>query len=263
LRVESQKNLRIVETAAGARASRPAPPACFAVKPPEDVRLVFDARAGGVSLYRRAFREGGRAQLFAWASRETAARYPEFVYAPDGATEEGHALLFAALFRDAGWVGAHRGVRAAEAQEAARGAALVELYEARRECAALKYALELDSAADPRSAALAEAYVSLFGAATGFRHEASTRLLDADEDFRAATALRARLFAAGFGEHLRARYGRRWYASRAAGDELIDVWNTASRYGAEELSRLVWGGEAGFELLAEELTVALEGGDGI
>jgi hypothetical protein len=132
-----------------------------------------------------------------------------------------------------------------------------------RRCAALKYALELDSAADPRSAALAEAYVSLFTDATGFRHEASTRLLDAEEDFSAADTLRARLFAAGFGEHLRGRHGRRWYASRSAGDELIDVWNTASRYGAEELSRLVWGGEVGFELLADELTAALEGGDGV
>jgi hypothetical protein len=260
VRVETQKNLH-VET--GPRGQKPSAPECFAVKPPEDVRLAVDARGAGVGLYRRAFREGGRAQMLAWASRETAARYPEFVHSPDGATGEGHALLFASLFRDAGWVGAHRRVRAAEAWEVARGAALVELYEARRECAALKYALELDEGTDPRSAALSEAYVAFFGEATGFRHEASTRLLDADVDFRAATALRGRLFAAGFGEHLRERHGRRWYASRAAGDELIDVWNTASRYGAEELSRLVWGGEAGFELLADELTAVLEGGDGV
>jgi len=262
VRAESQKNLRIIDTATAARASKPSAPACFAVKPPEDVRLAFDARGSGASLYRRAFREAGRAQMFAWASRETAARYPEFVYSPDRATEQGHALLFASLFRDAAWVGAHRGVRTGEAWEVARGAALVEMYEARRECAALKYALELDAAADPRSAALSEAYVALFGDATGFRHEAATRLLDSDEDFGAATALRARLFAAGFGEHLRARHGRRWYASRGAGDELVDVWNTASRYGAEELSRLVWGGEPAFELLADELTAVLEGGDG-
>ncbi|HLM59143.1 MAG TPA: hypothetical protein VK422_23765 [Pyrinomonadaceae bacterium] len=258
VRVESQKNLRVDS---GERAGKSARPACFAVKPPEDVRLVLDPRRGGVSFYRRALREGGRAQMFAWASAEQSARYPEFVYHPDGATGEGHALLLSSLLRDAGWVGAHRRVRATEAEEVVRGVALVELYEARRECAALKYALSLDAAPDSRSAQLAEEYVSSFGAATGFRHSASTRLLDADADFGAARSLRARLFAAGFAEHLRGRHGRRWHLSRAAGDELIDVWNTAARYAVEELARLVWGGESGFELLAEDLTGVLEGGD--
>jgi hypothetical protein len=73
--------------------------------------------------------------------------------------------------------------------------------------------------------------------------------------------LRARLFAAGMAEHLRARHGRRWYASSAAGDELRDVWNTASRYTVEELARLVWGGELSFELLADELNAAVSEDD--
>ncbi|HEV2859789.1 MAG TPA: hypothetical protein VGX48_02130 [Pyrinomonadaceae bacterium] len=260
VRVESQKNLRVDS---GERAGKSARPACFAVQPPGDVRLVVDLRRGGVIFYRHAFREGGRAQMFAWASAEQAARHPEFVYHPDGATGEGHALLLSSLFRDAGWVGAHRGVRATEAAEVVRGVALVELYEARRECAALKYALSLDAAGDARSAQLAEEYVSGFRAATGFRHDASTRLLDADADFGAARSLRARLFAAGFAEQLRGRHGRRWYLSRGAGDELIDVWNTAARHSVEELARLVWGGELGFELLAEDLTGVLERVDGV
>ena len=64
----------------------------------------------------------------------------------------------------------------------------------------------------------------------------------------------------GFGEHLRTRHGRRWFSSRAAGDELIDVWNTASRHTVEELARLVWGGALSFDLMADTLTAALEAG---
>ncbi|MDQ5836727.1 MAG: hypothetical protein M3379_08110, partial [Acidobacteriota bacterium] len=78
--------------------------------------------------------------------------------------------------------------------------------------------------------------------------------------FRSATTLRARLFAAGLGEHLRTRHGRRWFASRAAGDELIDVWSTASRYTVEELARLLWSGALSFDLMADTLTAALESG---
>jgi hypothetical protein len=266
VRAESQQNLRLD---AAPRPSKKRWSAAFAVEPPADVRLVLGARAHGANFFRQTFREAGRAQMFAWASRETAARYPEHVRAPDAAAERGHAFLLAGLFRDAAWLGEHRGIRATEAQEIAAAVALVELFEARGECAALLYALALDSAPDVRSEQLAEEYVSRHAAATGFRHDAATRLCDASDFqdgiadagrpgglFRAATDLRARLFAAAFSEHLRSRYGRRWFASRAAGDELIDVWNTASRHPVEELARLVWGGQLSFDLLADVLLAA-------
>jgi hypothetical protein len=256
VRVESQKNLRVED---GPRPSKHAQTACFPVSPPEDVRLVVGAREAGLDFYWQSFHEGGRAQLFAWASRDTAARHPEFVYAPDASAEEGHARLLSGLFREPSWLTEARGMRATEAAEVASHAALLELYEARRECAGLRYALALDAAKGARSEQLAEEYVSGFGGATGFSHHAATALAEADEWFQSATNLRARLFAAGFGEHLRTRYGRRWFSSRVAGDELIDVWNTASRYGAEELARLVWGGVLSFDLLADALTAALDG----
>jgi hypothetical protein len=254
VRVESQRNLR-VEDAGGALAETE----CFAVRPPEDVRLVVGSREGGLYFQRRGFREGGRAQVFAWASRDAAARHPEFVYAPDGATEGGHALLFSHLFAEPRWLAAQRGMRATEASEAARAASLLELYEARRDCARLRHALALDAAGDARAERLAEEYASRFTEATGFRHGAASNLRDADEWFASATNLRARLFAAGLREHLRSRHGRRWFASRAAGEELVDVWNTASRYGAEELARLLWGGELSFDLLADASLGGLEG----
>jgi hypothetical protein len=255
VRVEAQSNLHVEDVRRPSKAGT----ACFPVSPPDNVRLVVGAREAGLDFDRRSFHEGGRAQMFAWASRDTAARRPEFVYAPDAATEEGHARLMSGLFREPSWIAEARGTRATEADEAAGHAALVDLYEARRECARLRLALALDAAKGARSEQLSEEYVSLFGGATGFRHHAAAALRDADEWFRSATALRARLFAAGFGEHLRTRHGRRWFSSRAAGDELIDIWNTASRHSAEELARLVWGGALSFDLMADVLTAALVG----
>jgi hypothetical protein len=244
------------------RAGKAAGSACFAVAPPEDVRLVVGAGAGGVGFLQRSLAEGGRAQMFAWASRETSRRHPEFIRAPDRATESGHGLLLAWLLREPAWLEARRGLRAAEAAALARRAALLDLYRARRECASVARALALDRAEGGRSEQSAEEYAAVFTEATGFRHEAATHLLDADAWFQSATSLRARLFAAGLREHLRGRHGRRWFGSRGAGEELIDVWNTASRYRVEELAKLLWGGEPSFELLADASTAALAGRDG-
>ncbi len=259
VRAGSQPNLRLDEEP---RPGKRADTACFAVDPSGDVRLVVGAAAGGLEFQRRSFMEGGRAQVLAWASRESSRRYPEFVYPPDGATEAGHGLLLSSLFREPAWLAARRGTRAAEAEETARTAALLDLYGARRECASVIYALALERGGDVRSDGLAEEYASLHTDATGFRHDAATRLLDADGWFESATALRARLFAASLREHLRARHGRRWFESSRAGEELIDVWNTASRYRVEELGRLLWGGELSFDLLADASAAALGGTDG-
>jgi hypothetical protein len=107
---------------------------------------------------------------------------------------------------------------------------------------------------------LAGEYAVLLTEATAFQHAPATHLLDAEEATAAAEHLRARLCAASLAEHLRARHGRRWFNARAAGDELVDIWNTASRYHAEDLARLAWGGQIEFDLLAEALTTAVDGG---
>src|SRR5437763_15310822 len=192
VRVESQRNLFIDDVVRPAKCARSA---CFAVRPPEDVRLVVGARVSGLDFYRQTFREGARAQVFAWASRDESARYPEFVRATDAATEEGHAFLLSGLFREPSGFADGRGMRETEAREVARFSALLNLYETRRDCARLRYALALDGAKDARSERLAEECASLFGEATGFCHQAGAGLLDADEWFRSATGLRARLFA--------------------------------------------------------------------
>ncbi|HEX8474302.1 MAG TPA: hypothetical protein VF666_09745 [Pyrinomonadaceae bacterium] len=254
IRVETQSNIRIDDEA---RPLKRAGASSFGIDVPDEIYLVVNPQSTGARLYRDFFQQAGRAQVWAWASRDVAQRYPEFIYAPDGATREGHALLFGSLFQEAAWHAEQFGLRETEAKDAARTFALAEMYEIRLCCARLGYGLALRDAADARSEQLAETYATLHTEATGFRYEAATSLFDASEADGASVRLRASLFAAGLREYLRERYGRRWWNARGTGDELIDVWNTASRYRVEELARLIGAGELDFDLLADNLVATM------
>lgn len=229
---------------------------CFAPSVPEDVRLVIAPR-DGADFYRRFFQGAARARHLAWVSPEGAARYPEFVHSPDASVPAGFAFLFRFLLTDPAWIERHMGVAANVAREVAAGCALVELHGARRACALALDQMELHRSADARSEAAAETYAERLAAATGFRQTAARRLFDAlGEGATATTDVRALLLAASLGEYLRTRHGTRWWASRAAGDELIDVWSTASRYPAEELAALLGTPHPDAELSAHFLSSA-------
>ncbi|HEV2800116.1 MAG TPA: hypothetical protein VGW12_06455 [Pyrinomonadaceae bacterium] len=259
IRVSRQANVRIETTAAGRVA---ACAACFALKPPEDVRFVY-RNEGGASYYRKFLETAGRAQHFAWASHELAERYPEFVYTPDDTTRAGFAFLFGDLLTDASWLAAHRNVRPSEASEIARACALVELYRTRLACVRLQQQRALEAATDTRSEYLAEAYAASLSETTNFAAHPSLFLRDLipvglhEEGGECASSpspavyLRARLFAVALGEYFRTRHGHRWWSSNRAADELIDMWNTASRYTVEELASLVGFGALSFDLLAD------------
>lgn len=232
---------------------------CFAVSPPDDVRLVFAPRAGA-DFYQRFFHGAARARQLAWASPELSARYPEFVRSPDASVPAGFAHLFRLLFTDPAWVGHHSGVAASVAREIASACALVELHDARRACALAFDQAGLHRATDVRSEAAAETYAERLTEATGFRHAGSRRLSDALGDGACAGLdVRARLFAASAGEYFRTRHGTRWWAARAAGDELIDVWTTASRYRAEELAALLGAPRPDAEVLSSFFAAAVTG----
>jgi hypothetical protein len=126
----------------------------------------------------------------------------------------------------------------------------------------------LDQAAAPRDAQLAEGYATACEEALGFRtHPAlhlrdlipgdSRHTRDPHEQLPPAVYLRARLFAAALGEYFRTRHGRRWWTTNKAADELIDMWNTASRYTVEELASLVGLGAPDFDLLSDSFNSTL------
>ena len=254
INVAQQKNIHIDDEQ---RPLKNARAACFRIRVPDDVRLLL-APIGGVYDYTTLFHEGGHAQHYGWASRDLAARYPEFVYSPDNATTEGYAFLLNHLFHDPLWLVEHRsGTSPAQAREITRDLALLATHMVRRLCAKLNYEVALYDSPQVRSEQLAQTYAALQLEATGFRRDPALYLWDVDDGFYAAAYMRAWAFEAGLREHLRTRWGRRWWASRKAGDELIDLWNTASRYTVEELARLIGFGELSFDFLADTLTEAM------
>lgn len=248
--INQQQNIHIDDEQ---RPLKNARAACFRIRVPDDVRLLL-APIGGVYDYTTLFHEAGHAQHFGWASRELSARYPEFVYSPDNATTEGYAFLLNHLFHDPLWLAEHRsGMSPAQARDITRDLALLATHTARRSCAKLNYEVALYDSPQVQSEQLAATYATLQLEATGFRRAPALYLWDVDDGFYAAAYLRAWAFEASLREHLRTRWGRRWWASRKAGDELIDLWNTASRYRVEELARLVGFGEISFDFLADTL----------
>jgi hypothetical protein len=255
IRSEQQQNLHID---AEARPFKNPRAACFRINPPDDVRLLI-APVGGAYDYTVLFHEAGHAQHFGWSSRELIKRYPEFLYAPDHGTAEGYAFLLSHLFQDAEWLVEHRrGVSPEQARAVVRDLALLTCSNVRRRCASLNYELELHGSTGVRSERLAASYSDSLSEATRFRRSPALYLVDVDDGFYSAAYLRAWAFEVALREHLRTRWGRRWWASRKAGDELIDLWNTSSRYTVEELASLIGFGELSFDLLADSLIAAMK-----
>ena len=254
IRIEQQKNIHID---AELRPTKNPRAACFRIDAPDDVRLLL-APVGGVYDYTVLFHEAGHAQHFGWSSREMVERYPEFMHAPDHATTEGYAFLLNYLFLDPLWLSEYlRGVSMERVRDILSSIALLALHNARRYCAKLRYELMLHDGRAVRSEQLAHAYAQLQTEATHFRRSPALYLWDVDDGFYAAAYLRAWTFEVGLRELMRTRYGRRWWASRRAGDELIDLWNTSSRYTVEELAKLIGFGELSFELLADSFIAAV------
>jgi oligoendopeptidase F len=246
--VGQQKNIHIDDEARPLKHPRAA---CFRLSPPDDVRLLV-APIGGAYDYMTLFHEVGHAQHFGWSSRELMNRHPEFIYSPDYATTETYAFLLNHLFHDATWLTEHRpNISIEQARSVVRDLTLLTMHTIRRFCAKLRYDLVLHDSSQVRTEQLASTYAAMQTEATGFARSPALYLSDVDDGFYAAAYLRAWIFEAALREHLRTRYGKRWWASRKAGDELIDLWNTSSRYSVEELARLLGLGELSFDLLAE------------
>jgi len=248
IRAEKQKNIHID---AAERPFKNPRAACFRINAPDDVRLLI-APVGGALDYTTLFHETGHAQHFGSSSRDLVNRYPEFLYPPEAATTEGHAFLFSHLFLDADWLAERRsGIGLTRAREIVRDLALVVCSSIRRRCGSLSYEIQLHDSQNVRSEQLMMSFADALSNAMHFRRSPALYLTEVDDDFYSAAYLRAWAFEASLREYLKTRYGRRWWASRKCGDELIDLWNTSSRYTVEELARLIGFGEISFELLAD------------
>ncbi len=242
-RAEKISNLRLLEASAEKQTSifRPAFPA-------SEVFFALSARGGSTAFieFLKAF---GRAQQAAWTSADLANRFPEFVFSPDAVAGEAYGFLFQTLLADEGFLRRNFGLW----NEKLTGKIAAEnkfrlFFEIRRDV--LSFLFELKFHTSSANSEIAREFAAVFSQSQGFEISESDVLLRLSEDFASLKRLRALLFAFGLREYLRARYDFDWWSRRAAFEELIDFWNTAERYKAEEMARMI-GFEMSFDLMKE------------
>lgn len=243
IRPAQQNNLRVEK---GSPATN-----CFPLDAPHKV-VFATGPTETVALAARFFYEGARAQHFAWSSADLAERYPEFIYTLDCATNQSYGFLFNYFLEDENWMREHSGFhREDEVSDAMASYAFLHLHHVRRACAGTLLAHTLAGSESFSSEQAGESYAALYTEATGFTYHPAQYLSDVEALSGETMFLRAWGFTANLQEYFRSRYGRSWWTRRAAGDELIDLWNTASRYHVEELAQQLGTGELDYELLAE------------
>jgi hypothetical protein len=221
------------------------------IRVPEEIKLSVNL-TGGQANYRELLREAGRAQLYAWTSRNL---YPEFRLGGDRAVVEAWGLLFENLALDERWLMTTFGF--VENVDFRRALAAFRLRSLRQYAALLDYEIEFHSGGLARGAG--ERYAELMTDAARVRFDGTERLRSLDDAFYSADFLRASAFESQMREYLKTHFGVRWWASRKAGETLIDIWNTGRRYTVEELALMIGLGELDFDWLASESLEAMEG----
>jgi hypothetical protein len=214
------------------------------IRVPDEIKLSINL-TGGQANYREFLREAGRAQLYAWTSSNL---YPEFRFGGDRAVVEAWGLLFENLIADERWLMATFGF--VENMEFRRALALFRLIRLRQCAATLDYEIEFRSGGLARGAGAR--YAELMTDAARVRFDGTEHLRSLDDAFHSADFLRASAFEAQMREYLKTHFGLRWWASRKAGETLIDLWNTGRRYTIEELASMIGLGALDFDWLVSE-----------
>lgn len=221
---------------------------CFPVRVPDDIRLVAVV-AEGQRAYRRFFRAAGRAQNYAWTSKDL---HPEFRFVTewgDSALLDCWAGLLAGLVTEDRWLQGSLGlIESTVFRDALR---LIRLVEIRRHAALHLYELEmLESDLSKKSSSI---YVDRMQDALKVRYNSSGHLAEISPAFSHGNHLRGVALEYHLREFLRTRFGSRWWTSRKAGEMIIDLWNTGQRYSVEEMAAMIGLGELDYEWLANQI----------
>lgn len=221
---------------------------------PDKVYFCFADRSG-VSNYTEFLRGFGKANLAAWTSKDLLNRFPEFVFSPDAVLTKAYGFLFQTLLSDEVFLRKVLNIwddkLLSQIKEENR---FWILSETRRKVLQLEMETQVFSAAG-NLAEICETAAETFTDNLGFHFDKQQMLYEVSESFSSQKSLRAFLFAFGLREYLRERYGFDWWQKRKAFEELIDFWNAAERYKAEEMAQMI-GFEMNFDLLAEQFTAA-------
>jgi hypothetical protein len=220
------------------------------IRIPDEVKLVFTP-TGGQRSYREFLREAGRSQNFAWTSRNL---YPEFKIGGDASAAVAWGMLFKNLALDEHWLLGTFGF--VENKGFRHALEVFRLLGARQAAAKLNYEVEFHSGLI--SGGAGARYAELMTDATHVNYHETERLFELSDSLRPAVFLRACCFESQMREYLKTQFGIRWWASRKAGETIIDLWNTGQRYTVEELAALIGLGELDFDWLAAELMGKIE-----
>ena len=246
-KVEQQTH---VEWDAAARPGKQERAFCAPIQIPDEVKLVSHPQRSGSGFYRDFLRAAGQAQFNAWTS--PALPY-EFRVPGDAALAEAWGALFAHLLLDAEFLLGNFGFP--NSGEFRHALAVWRLLCMRQAAALWQYESELYSDKLRRNAGAR--FVELLADGARVRYDAADCLRAVETPFRSAALLRGWAFEAQLREHLKTHFGTRWWASRKAGEMLIDLWNTGHRYTVEELAALIGLGELDFAWLSSELLETL------
>jgi len=238
-----------VEIDSASRRSKQPQAFCSPIRVPDEVKLAINL-TGGQANYRELLREAGRAQHFAWTSRDI---YPEFRLGGDRAVQEAWGLLFENLMLDQHWLADTFGF--GESGQFRRALAAFRLMAVRRCAALLKY--ETDFHAGKLTNSAGARYAELMADAVRMRFDETDHLRDLDDAFYPENLLRGCAFESQMREYLKTQFGLRWWASHKAGEMLIDLWNTGQQYTVEELAAMIGLGELDFGWLTAELPQAV------
>ncbi|MBO0722507.1 MAG: hypothetical protein J2P41_16910, partial [Blastocatellia bacterium] len=215
---------------------------CAPLAVPEEIKLVSEMKGGQLN-YREFLRAAGETQGYAWTSNNLS---PEFCYPNDRALKASWGMLFENLLLDGLWLQRNFGFM--ESESFRRVLAILRLMGVRGAAAKLDYELEFHSGRLLGNAGLHYAETMTEAVRVGFDETGHLRYLS--DYFQPADHLRACALESQLREHLKSRFGLRWWDSRKAGEMLIDLWNTGERYTTEELASLIGLGRLDFDWLA-------------
>jgi hypothetical protein len=224
---------------------------CAPVRVPEEVYLNILPK-GGPDDYEAILHEAGHAEHFGLTDPH---RPMEYRWLGDYSVTEAYAMTLEHLVAEEAWLTEVIGMAEDEARAFRRFAQLKRLFFVRRYAAKLQYELGLHQAADP--ALHRERYAAHLLRATLVHYSGALYLTDLDDAFYAANYLRAWILEAQLKAEIRRRFGRRWFADRAAGDFLRQLWHYGGQLTAEEVAEEI--GESGLntEPLVQELRADL------
>jgi hypothetical protein len=225
---------------------------CAPIRVPGRVVLVTLPQ-GGQDDYRALFHEAGHTEHYAHTEADLPA---EARVLGDNAVTEGFAFLLEHLIGDRHWLGTRLDLT--DADDYLRFGALAKLYLVRRYAAKLEYEVALHSGTPLEQ--LPGRYTDALDEALGIRHSPTDYLEDVDGGFYCTRYLRAWAFEAQLTDHLRSRFGNRWFAEPAAGGLLRELWRLGQSLPAGELCEQVTGRGIEFGVLAAEAKAALPRG---